>query len=203
MRQALLLHVLFIVLMCALGLLRVRYYRRQRKAFGLHFANRGKTLNEIRQIAAMIALLVMIIHTINPKILSWTEFPLPYVIRWIGGAAGVLAVVLLAEASQAAVDAVAATNPLPLRTDGAYAVVRHPLDAAIAFAAVALTLLSANWIVGLIAGAMAAHALLIRSRRDEHQLRIAHGGAYERYAARTPRFIPRLRRMGMDEEALR
>lgn len=203
MRQALLLHLLFITVMSALGLVRVRYYRRQRKALGLRFANRGKTLNEIRQVTAMLALLLMIVHTINPNILSWSELSLPYVVRWIGGGAGVLAAVLVAKASEAAVEGVSEADPLPLRTEGAYALVRHPLDAAIAFAALALTLLSANWVVGIIAGAMAAHALLIRSRRDEEQLIAAYGAAYESYAARTPRFLPRLRPMTKREKTLR
>ena len=193
MRQALWLHLLFIVVMSALDLLRVRYYRRQRKAFGIRFASRGKTLNEIRQVGAMLALLVMLLHTINPNILSWTEFPLPYAVRWIGAAAAVLSVSLLAWAADGAVHGVSADDPLPLHTSGPYAVVRHPLDAAIAFAALALTVLSANWVVGLVSGVMAAHALFVRALRDEEQLRITYGAAYERYAANTPRFVPRLR----------
>lgn len=197
------LHLLFIAVMSALGLLRVRYHRRQRKAFGLHFASRGKTLTEVRQLAAMVALLVMVVHTINPNILSWTEFPLPYLVRWIGGVAAILALVLISRAADGAVDGVSAKDPLPLRTTGPYAVVRHPLDAAIAFAAIALTLLSANWVVGLIAGVMAAHALLIRSRRDEEQLMAAHGAAYARYAARTPRFVPQLGALAASDKASR
>ena len=193
MRQALLLHALFIVLMCVLGLIRVRYYRRQRKVFGLRFASQGKTLNEIRQLAAVVALLVMLVHTINPNILSWTELPLPYLVRWLGGAVAIVAVALLAKAADAATEGSSTDDPLPLRTEGPYALVRHPLDATIALTAAALTILSANWVVGLIGGAMAAHALLVRARRDDEQLRLAYGAAYDDYAARTPPFLPRLR----------
>lgn len=194
MRQALWLHLLFIVVVSALGVLRVRYYRRQRRAFGIRFARRGKTLNEIRQVAAMLALLVMLLHTINPKILSWTEFPLPYIVRWIGAGAAVLSAIVLAWAADGAVHGVSADDPLPLHTTGPYAVVRHPLDAAIAFAAVALTVLSANWVVGLVGGVMATHAVFVRARRDEAQLRSTYGAEYERYAISTPRFVPHLRR---------
>ena len=201
MRQALWLHLLFMVVVSAIGLLRVRYYRRQRRAFGIRFASRGKTLNEVRQVAAMLALLLMLLHTINPNILSWTEFPLPYVVRWIGGGAAVLSVVLLAWAADDAVHGVLADDPLPLHTTGPYAVVRHPLDAAIAFVAVALTVLSANWVIGLVSGVMAAHALFVRARRNAEQLRTTYGEAYQSYAAHTPRFVPRLRAKAPSVEA--
>lgn len=202
MRQALLLHLLFILLLSLIGLIRLRYYRRQHRAFGLRFANQGKTMNEIRQLAAMVALLVMLVHTINPNILSWTEVPLPFVARWIGGILGVLAVATLAKAADAALEGVTADEPLPLRTGGLYAVVRHPLDATIAFTALALTVLSANWVVGVIGGAMAAHALLVRARRDDAQLGLAYGAAYESYRARTPSFVPHPNRWGSAVSAL-
>lgn len=197
MRQVLLLHLLFMALMSAVGFIRVRYYRRQHRMLGLSFANQGRTMNEIRQLAAMVALLVMVVHTINPRVLSWTEVTLPYAVRWIGAGFAVLAVLLLAKAADAALEGATADEPLPFRTEGLYALVRHPLYAMIAFTAGALTVLSANWIVGLIGGAMAAHALLVRARRDEEQLKFAHGAAYDRYALRTPKFFPHVGRRAL------
>ena len=83
-----------------------------------------------------------------------------------------------------------------LATTGAYAYVRHPIYSGLLVAVVGLTARSGSWLTLLTAAATVAffHA---KARWEEARLRRKYA-AYDAYAARTPRFVPRLRPRSRD-----
>lgn len=77
---------------------------------------------------------------------------------------------------------------LDLLTDGVYARSRNPMYAG-------LLLAGAGWAVlrrrsePVVAWAVLAAVLQVKARREERRLHTRFGAAYERYRARTPRFL--------------
>lgn len=86
-------------------------------------------------------------------------------------------------------------NPVPkengvLVVDGLYSRVRHPIYFALLLLAAGV-ILDAGWWPQLIIGAMLYIQLLIKANFEESLLRQKFPG-YAAYAAKTPRFFPRL-----------
>jgi protein-S-isoprenylcysteine O-methyltransferase Ste14 len=78
-----------------------------------------------------------------------------------------------------------------LRTDGAYARVRHPIYAAVLLGSTAGAVLAARPepLVGLVGLALVLH---VKAGYEEGLLRARFGGAYDVYASRVPRLVPRM-----------
>jgi protein-S-isoprenylcysteine O-methyltransferase Ste14 len=90
-------------------------------------------------------------------------------------------------------------SPVPreegaLVTDGLFGVVRHPTYSALGLAMGALALASGG--VGRLACTAALLALFAGKARWEERMLIERFPVYPAYAARVPRFIPRVRRSG-------
>lgn len=80
-----------------------------------------------------------------------------------------------------------------LVTHGVYRFVRHPMYAAFWLWAIAQALTLQNWLAGP-AGLIGFGTLyLLRVAREEALMRETFGAAWDAYAARTPRLIPRWR----------
>jgi protein-S-isoprenylcysteine O-methyltransferase Ste14 len=89
-------------------------------------------------------------------------------------------------------------RPLPqppsgatLRTDGAYGVVRHPIYAGLLVACAGAAVLRARPEPLAAVGAPAV-VLHLKTGYEERLLRARFGTAYDRYAQRVPRIIPRI-----------
>lgn len=85
-----------------------------------------------------------------------------------------------------------------LVTDGPFRHCRNPIFAAMVVTVAGLVLMAPTWtgLLGLLALGVAVH-LQVR-RVEEPYLRALHGRDYERYAARTGRYLPRLGRAQPD-----
>jgi protein-S-isoprenylcysteine O-methyltransferase Ste14 len=90
-------------------------------------------------------------------------------------------------------------RPLPhvpsgatLRTDGAYGVVRHPIYAGLLSASTGAAVLRARP-EPLAALAVLAAVLHLKAGYEERLLRVRFGAAYDEYAQRVPRMVPRIR----------
>ena len=191
MPRAFFYHVAFLLAMVALAVLRVRYWRRQRTVLGTSFLRKEGTLTEIRQIFAILAFLAIVVQTIYPGLLDRLEFPAPYGIRAVGAALTVVSLVVLARVTNEVMTLLQPRERRSLIKTGVYGRVRHPLFAAAGATAWALTLLSASWVVAVLAAAYSLD-LLIRARIDDRRLAEEFGAAYSVYAARVPAFVPRL-----------
>lgn len=109
-------------------------------------------------------------------------------VLFVVGLAGTLAAqVSMGESWRIGVDESTATEMV---TDGAFAIVRNPIFAAMLPASTGLALMvpSAVALVGLVA-LLVALELQVRVV-EEPYLRRVHGSAYARYAARVGRFLP-------------
>ncbi|MGE0153014.1 MAG: protein-S-isoprenylcysteine O-methyltransferase [Reyranellaceae bacterium] len=79
-----------------------------------------------------------------------------------------------------------------LVTNGVYRHIRHPMYAAIWIAALTQPLLIHNWIAGVAVIPAFAAMWLLRVPNEEALMRAQFGAAYDAYAARTGRILPRL-----------
>ena len=188
----LLFHVLFLGAMAVVGLVRLRYSRRI--MLDQDSASRRSLSFVLRQLAAIGAFLVIAAHTIKPSLMSWTEFSLPLLVRLIAVPMVIVTIVIVSWVADEVAPGINARGSETLVTSGVYGLVRHPLYAAVTAAAVALTLLSANWVVGLLSVALCVDLLAVRARREDARLALLQPEAYAAYAARTPAFIPRWRK---------
>ena len=123
---------------------------------------------------------------------SW---PLPAAVR-VGALCAVAGGQLLALAGALRLGRELRPHPQPsggavLRTDGPYARVRHPIYTGLWLGAAGVAVLRTRpeplLAVGILAGILQGKA-----RYEERLLRARFGAAYETYAARVPRFAPRL-----------
>jgi protein-S-isoprenylcysteine O-methyltransferase Ste14 len=78
-----------------------------------------------------------------------------------------------------------------LLTEGAYAVIRHPRYVEVVLWSAGYAFF-ANYLASYIAVLLAIPALYVVVLLEERELRDRFGSAYEEYARRVPRFVPRL-----------
>ena len=190
-RDDLVLHLLFLAVLLVLGAIRLWYYRRQRRGLGLMALKKQETLNELRQLGAMVACLLIVAHILSPDLLAWTEFPLFRLARWIGAVIAVLAAIACGFAARDELLIAQHSSHTRFDPPGMLRWVRHPLELALVVVALGLTLVSANWVVALIAGALGSHEVFVRAPRADRERRARLGKAYEAYARVTPAFLPR------------
>lgn len=128
--------------------------------------------------------------------LAWpgrARWSLPALVRTGAGAAlaGGLAVVAASGArlGEGLTPRVAPPLDAVLRTDGPYAVSRHPLYAGLLVAATGAAVLRRRP-EPLAAMALLSGVLHVKAGAEERELRWRFGAAYDTYAARTPRLLP-------------
>ncbi len=89
-------------------------------------------------------------------------------------------------------DTVVTRKDHTLVTSGPYRFVRHPFYDAAALYFLAISLVAANWFLGL-ACALVFALIVVRTRREEDRLLARFGDDYRRYTEQTGRFLPGIR----------
>lgn len=79
-----------------------------------------------------------------------------------------------------------------LAVTGPYAYTRNPLYFGSAFLALAAAIAARSWISAILVFAYFAVIYTFVMRREEGELRLRHGAAFEEYAAAVPLFFPRI-----------
>jgi protein-S-isoprenylcysteine O-methyltransferase Ste14 len=79
----------------------------------------------------------------------------------------------------------------PAITTGPYRWVHHPFYVTAGLLMISVTLLSANWLIGL-SGILAMTMLVIRTGKEERMLTDRFGQGYRDYITRTGHFFPRI-----------
>lgn len=138
--------------------------------------------------------LTLIVYLIDPRWTQWSRLELPASVRWSGAGFGAavlpLAYWVLRSLGKNITPTVSTREAHELVTDGPYRWVRHPLyTVGITFFA-SLSLLAANWFMGLasVAGWL---MLLLRLPKEEAKLIERFGDEYRRYMGRTGSLLPR------------
>ena len=185
------------LLLSILAFLAVRaYYRRKTETLRLDLSSsRDSNMMRILLLILSILLLGMLIWLINPDWMKWSAVALPAWVRWIGGGIVVAGLVLLVWTHQTL--GTSFSGNLEIREQhqlvktGPYRWVRHPMYSAILLWAIGLSLIAANWFVGLIPLAFALF-FIVRVPNEEKMMLEGFGDEYQAYIKRTGRFLPRV-----------
>ena len=189
-----------VTLVLALATLSVRAFfrwragvHRERRASGREGAGRGL----VRTVLATAARALVVLWVLFPGLLSFADVGLPGAARMTGALVGALGVALLTWVHVALGRAFSPTLVVragaPLVSAGPYARVRHPMYVAFLLIALGVALTTANALIAAVGLGTVAFVMVVRTPREEQMMLDAHGDAWRAYAARTGRFVPRVR----------
>lgn len=133
-------------------------------------------------------------YLVFPDSFPWASVSLPDWVRWSGAAVGALCSLLmywtLSSLGRNLTDTVVTRKEATLVTVGPYRWVRHPFYVTAALLMVSVTLLTANWLIGLTS-LVVLTLLAVRTPREEAMLIERFGDQYRDYMKKTGRFVPR------------
>ena len=174
----------------------------QRKAQKLHGSSFAQAANEvpwllwIRALIGIPLWIVMIGWFTSGNWIPWAYLSLPIWARWSGvmlaGLVSFLFWWIHLTLGSNYHGAMGLHEHHQLVTNGPYRFVRHPTYVAFPLATIAIFLLSANWLLGLLGFTVTLTISLNRAPIEEQKLLERFGEQYQTYSARTGRFFPRL-----------
>jgi protein-S-isoprenylcysteine O-methyltransferase Ste14 len=136
-------------------------------------------------------------YVISPSALAWASMPVPLMIRWTAVALALFCSVLmywtLSKLGKNLTDTVITRSNAYLVTSGPYRWVRHPFYVTAALLMTSVTIIAANWLIGLLSINVLG-LLAVRTPLEEQLLIERFGEQYRSYMACTGRFFPRLLR---------
>lgn len=139
--------------------------------------------------------LALAAYVLNPRWMGWSSWDLPSWLRWSGAGLGAASLPLahwvFVSIGENITPTVTTRKDHELVTHGPYRRVRHPLYSVGTTFFVSLSVVAANWFMGLASVAVLA-MLLVRLPREEAKLVERFGDEYRAYAQRTGRLLPRL-----------
>jgi len=141
-----------------------------------------------------VGMLGLLAFLIDPAWMAWSSVPVPVPLRWTGVGLGIAAAVLLIwtfrNLGKNLTDTVVTRKEHTLVTTGPYRWVRHPFYVAFALAALANSLVTANWFL-FGTSSVVFVLLVVRTSIEEAKLIERFGDDYREYMRRTGRFVPR------------
>jgi protein-S-isoprenylcysteine O-methyltransferase Ste14 len=184
--------VVVIVLTMAVTL----YHRIQAAASGEKISRKseGYALAITLRLAGLGLWVAVFAYLLFPASVQWAAIPLPAWVRWLGVGAGILCSALmywtLFSLGKNLTDTVVTRAEATLVTHGPYGWVRHPFYVTAALLMASVTVLAANWLIGLMS-VIVLGLLAVRTPKEEQMLIERFGQQYRDYMARTGRFWPR------------
>ncbi len=141
------------------------------------------------------ALVVSVIaYVLNPRWMKWSSLDLPAWLRWSGAVLGTATLPLsywvFTNIGKNITPTVSTRKDHKLVTSGPYRWVRHPLYSVGTSFFVSLSLLAANWFMGLVSLSVLL-MLLVRLPKEEARLIERFGEEYRAYMKHTGRLLPR------------
>ncbi len=157
----------------------------------------GYLFATLLRLAGLVLWLSVMAYLISPRVVGFAALPLPAWIRWCGLGGGLLGAGLMfwtmSTLGKNLTDTVVVRKEATLVMHGPYRWVRHPFYVTAAVLMASVTVLTANWLIGLCSVIVLAF-LAVRTPHEEKMLVERFGNAYRNYMAKTGRFIPRLSR---------
>jgi protein-S-isoprenylcysteine O-methyltransferase Ste14 len=175
------------------------YHRLQAAKSGEKISHKdeGYLFATVLRLAGLVLWISTFGYLIFPAYFQWASMPLPVWLRWFGVVTGALCSLLmywtLSSLGKNLTDTVVTRSEATLVTNGPYRWVRHPFYVTAALLMASVTLLTANWFIGISSVAVLA-LLIIRTPKEEQMLIERFGQSYRDYIATTGRFIPRIGR---------
>lgn len=174
------------------------YHRIQAASSGEKISRKdeGYAFAIVLRVAGLFLWISTFAYLISPASVQWASLPMPIWGRWIGVVVGILCSLLmywtLSSLGRNLTDTVVTRANATLVTHGPYRWIRHPFYVTAALLMGSATVLSANWLIGLM-GIVVLALLAVRTPKEERMLVERFGQAYQDYMARTGRFLPRNR----------
>lgn len=172
------------------------YYRVKSQASGESLDRRreGLFILVALRLSGFFCMLGMGAYIVNPSWMAWSSVALPGSGRWVGAVVGVagggLMVWAFASLGKNLTDTVVTRREHTLVTNGAYRWIRHPFYAAVVLCILGFSLAAANWFI-LFTGSLAVLLIIVRTSKEEAELRSRFGDSYQAYVERTGRFLPK------------
>jgi protein-S-isoprenylcysteine O-methyltransferase Ste14 len=146
--------------------------------------------------AGLALMLSMAAYVLSPRRMEWSRLDLSPWLRWSGAGLGAASLPLahwvFSSIGENITPTVTTRRDHELVTDGPYRWVRHPLYSVGSTFWISLSLLAANWFMGLASVAVLV-MLLVRLPKEEARLIERFGDEYRAYTERTGCLLPRLR----------
>jgi len=154
----------------------------------------GKVILFLRVFCGLSLWISILAYAIFPRSMAWSTFTLPIALRWIGAGFAIISVPMLywvlRNLGRNLTDTVVTRKNATLVTSGPYRWVRHPFYSVTFGSIIALSLLTANWFLGLMTLLMLS-VIIKRTDTEEAKLIERFGETYRQYMQRTGRFLPR------------
>ncbi len=173
------------------------YHRLQAASSGEKISRKdeGYLFAAVLRLSGLWLFIATLAYVIRPSSVEWATFPLPAWFRWLGIVTGILCSFLmywtLSSLGKNLTDTVVTRAEATLVMDGPYRWVRHPFYVTAALLMGSVTLLTANWLIGL-ASLLVLGLLAFRTPKEEQRLIDKFGQQYLDYMAKTGRFFPRI-----------
>lgn len=191
-------HVAFVIVI-VLTMSVTIYHRLQAAASGEKISRKeeGYVFAIVLRLAGLFLWFSTFSYLVDPSFVQWATVPLPIWVRWGGVAAGALCPLLmywtLSSLGKNLTDTVMTRSNAFLVTHGPYRWVRHPFYVTAALLMASVTVLTANWLIGL-SSLVVLTLLAVRTPNEERKLIERFGDEYRNYMVKTGRFIPRIGR---------
>ena len=175
------------------------YHRLQAASSGEKISRKeeGYAFAILLRLAGLFLWLATFAYLLFPGSVQWALVPLPVWVRWTGVTTGALCSILmcwtLSSLGKNLTDTVVTRTGATLVAHGPYHWVRHPFYVTAALLMASVTVLTANWLIGL-SSLLVRTLLALRTPKEEEMLIERFGQQYRDYMARTGRFIPRMSR---------
>jgi protein-S-isoprenylcysteine O-methyltransferase Ste14 len=186
---------LVVVIVLTMGV--TAYHRIQAARSGEKISHKeeGYLFATVLRLAGLVLWICTFGYLISPASFQWASLPLPLWLRWAGVVGGVLCSLLmywtLSNLGRNLTDTVVTRSAATLVTRGPYRWVRHPFYVTMALILAAVTLITANWLVGA-SGLVILGLLMVRTTKEEQMLIARFGDAYRDYMAKTGKFFPKV-----------
>lgn len=173
------------------------YHRLQAAAPGEKISRKeeGYAFAIVLRLAGLVLWLATFGYLVSPASVECAQIPLPIWVRWVGVGTGVFCSLLmywtLSSLGKNLTDTVVTRIQATLVTHGPYRWVRHPFYVTAAMLMASVTVLTANWLIG-VTSLIVLGLLAVRTPKEEQMLIERFGQQYLEYMARTGRFLPRL-----------
>jgi protein-S-isoprenylcysteine O-methyltransferase Ste14 len=187
---------LAVLVICVLVALTGSWFRlRARTGEPISHREEGIALTIIIRLLGLCLWITTIAYLLNATWIQWVSLPMPRWLRWCGVVGGTVCLGFLwwtlTNLGKNLTDTVVTRSNAVLVSSGPYRWIRHPFYVAVYLLTLAIALMSANWLIGLI-GLSFTLVVAIRVKKEEQQLIEKFGDQYRKYMAVTGRFLPKI-----------
>ena len=172
------------------------YHRIQARAAGGPVSRREEGLGflAMRTVFGLSLWVAIVAYLVSPGSMAWSALPAADWLRWSGVGFGLIECGLfywtLHHLGPNLTDTVVTRAEATLVTSGPYRWVRHPFYVTILLLLISISLITANWFIGLL-GSFIFAFFVLRAPLEEQKLAERFGDEYRAYVKRTGRFWPR------------